>query len=57
MRTWDVEDEINMLRAENKELTARIAELEAAAQWHPASEPPDVPAAMDGKQQQEQERK
>jgi hypothetical protein len=29
------------IERENKELRARIAELEAAAQWHPASEPPE----------------
>ena len=32
---------VSDLQHENAQLRARIAELEAAAQWHPASEPPE----------------
>ena len=35
------ETQTERLERENRELRSRIAELEAAAQWHPASEPPE----------------
>ncbi len=35
------QEQIKFFREETKRLRDRIAELEAAVQWHPASEPPD----------------
>ena len=34
-------DDYALLETENAALRARIADLEAAQQWHPASEPPE----------------